>query len=260
VGAWLNPPRYSPPPARELTATELLCRCHHLSSPQWPELLERYDRYHAYRGQTQREGTVFIALGWAVRRGAWGMDRVYVVSFLSQRAPQTPLAEFLAADDYAETGELIGDAWRSGPVMADDEPHSEVEYALSQHDAADHAELLHSTSWPVDGPRLVLTYIAVMHIPALARDAWPDAQLVSLDLANAVGKPLPYTPTEPPTPRYIDVLFHALRHLRFLLDNDATSAAALDQHWKRYLAELRPSLATMYDQNHAPDLARRLPN
>lgn len=74
---------------------------------QWPELLERYDRYDVYRGEAQREGTVFIALGWTVRRSAWGMDRVYVVSFLSQRGPQTPLAEFLAADDYAETGELI---------------------------------------------------------------------------------------------------------------------------------------------------------
>jgi len=35
------------------------------------------------------------------------MDRPYVVSFLSQRAPQTPLAEFLATDDYRETSELI---------------------------------------------------------------------------------------------------------------------------------------------------------
>lgn len=35
------------------------------------------------------------------------MDRLYVVSFLSQRGPQTPLTEFLAADDYAETRELI---------------------------------------------------------------------------------------------------------------------------------------------------------
>jgi hypothetical protein len=74
---------------------------------QWPEMLERYDRYNVYRGETQREGTIFIALGWAVRPGAWGMDRTYVVSFLSQRAPQNPLAEFLATDDYAETGELI---------------------------------------------------------------------------------------------------------------------------------------------------------
>jgi hypothetical protein len=74
---------------------------------QWPETLEHYDHYDVYRGETQRGGTVFISLGWTERHGAWGMDRVYVVSFLSQRAPQTPLAEFLAADDYAETGDLI---------------------------------------------------------------------------------------------------------------------------------------------------------
>jgi hypothetical protein len=74
---------------------------------QWPELLERYDRYEVYRGETQREGTVFISLGWTVRQGAWGTDRTYVVSFLSQRAPQTPLTEFLAADDYSQTGELV---------------------------------------------------------------------------------------------------------------------------------------------------------
>src|SRR5215475_2478142 len=74
---------------------------------RWPDGFEQYDRYHVYRGETQREGTVFISLGWAVRPGAWGMDRRYVVSFLSREAPQTPLAEFLATDDHAETGELI---------------------------------------------------------------------------------------------------------------------------------------------------------
>ncbi len=74
---------------------------------RWPDLLEHYDRYHVYRGETQREGIVFISLGWAVRPSAWGMDRRYVVSFLSRGTPQTPLAEFLAADDYDETRELI---------------------------------------------------------------------------------------------------------------------------------------------------------
>ncbi len=59
------------------------------------------------RGETQSGGTVFISLGWTVRRGAWGMDRTCAVSFLSQRAPQTPLTEFLAADDHPGTGELI---------------------------------------------------------------------------------------------------------------------------------------------------------
>jgi hypothetical protein len=74
---------------------------------QWPKTLEHYDRYDVYRGQAQPEGTVFISLGWAERHGAWGADRIYAVSFLTQRSPQKPLAEFLAADDYAETGELI---------------------------------------------------------------------------------------------------------------------------------------------------------
>jgi hypothetical protein len=106
----------------------------------------------------------------------------------------------------------------------------------------------------------VLTYIAVIHVPALARDAWPEAPARQPGPGQRRREALPYTPTEPPTPRHIDVLFHALRHLRFLLETDATSAATLSQHWKRYLAELRPALATMYDQNHAPDLARRLPN
>ena len=74
---------------------------------QWPETLEHYDHYDVYRGETQRQGAVIISLGRTVRSNAWGTDRAYVVSFLSQRAPSTPLAEFLAADDYAETGELI---------------------------------------------------------------------------------------------------------------------------------------------------------
>lgn len=74
---------------------------------RWPNGLEHYDRYNVYRSETQREGSVFISLGWTVRPGAWGMDRRYAVSFLSRGAPQTPLAEFLAADDYDETRELI---------------------------------------------------------------------------------------------------------------------------------------------------------
>jgi hypothetical protein len=138
------------------------------------------------------------------------------------------------------------DAWRAGPVMSDDEPHSEVQYALSQHDAEEKAIITHSTSWRVDGQTILLTYLVVIQVSGLVRDTWSGALPISLDLANAVGKPLPYTPTEPPTPRYIDVLFHGLRHLRFLLDTDTTNAAALDSFWRRYLTALDPALATMY--------------
>jgi TIR domain len=105
---------------------------------RWPDLFERYDRYHVYRGETQREGIVFISLGWAVRPGAWGMDRRYVVSFLSRRAPQTPLAEFLAADDYDETGELIaiirgrdGGSKMYGP--ADDRPPAYAGFRIATY-------------------------------------------------------------------------------------------------------------------------------
>jgi hypothetical protein len=96
---------------------------------RWPDVVEHYDRYEVYRGETEREGTVFISLGWTVRHGAWGTDRTYVVSFLSQRAPQTPLAEFLAADDYPETGELIAivrgrDGGRKMYGPAEELPHA----------------------------------------------------------------------------------------------------------------------------------------
>lgn len=68
------------------------------------------------------------------------------------------------------------DAWRSSPVMADDKPYSEVEYALSQHNLNnEQAVLLRSTSWRVDGPIILLAYIAVIRVTDLDRATWPSA-------------------------------------------------------------------------------------
>ncbi|WUI00943.1 hypothetical protein OHR68_03730 [Spirillospora sp. NBC_00431] len=145
------------------------------------------------------------------------------------------------------------DAWRSGNVAADNEPHAEVEYVLAQQNALGKAVMLHSTSWRVDGPALLLTYMAVIETKGLVRDTWQEALPVSLDLATAVGKPLTHSPVEPPTPRYIDVLIHGLRHLRFLLDTDATNGDALDERWRTHLATLAPALASMYNERHQPD-------
>ncbi|TDC96024.1 hypothetical protein [Actinomadura sp. 7K507] len=145
------------------------------------------------------------------------------------------------------------DAWRSGNVRSDSEPHTEVEFILGDHDAVDKAALLHSTSWRVDGPALLVTYMAVIGVTGLIRDRWPNALPVSLDLATAVGKPPTHSPLDPPAPRHIDVLIHGLRHLRFLLETDATNAAALDENWRRHLSGLAPALAGMYDQHHQPD-------
>ena len=42
-----------------------------------------------------------------MRKNKWGRDRKYVVAFLSSGSPQQPLAEFVAADDYEQTRELV---------------------------------------------------------------------------------------------------------------------------------------------------------
>ena len=94
--------------------------------------------YHVYRGQTHREGTVYIALGWTVRHGAWAWTAPYAVSFLSAWAPQTPLAEFLAADDYAETGELIAiirgsDGGRKMYGPAEDLPPAYAQFRIATY-------------------------------------------------------------------------------------------------------------------------------
>src|SRR6266516_464407 len=76
-------------------------------SYQWPNQREHYSRYRVFIGTTRAEGAVHIGLGETIRENKWGRDRKYVVAFLSSGSPQQPLAEFVAADDYEETGELV---------------------------------------------------------------------------------------------------------------------------------------------------------
>src|SRR5512133_2203389 len=76
-------------------------------SYQWPEERDRYSPYRVFMGTTRSEGVVHIGLGETVRKKKWGRDRKYVVAFLSSGGPQKPLAEFLAADDYAKSKELV---------------------------------------------------------------------------------------------------------------------------------------------------------
>jgi hypothetical protein len=76
-------------------------------SYQWPDRRERYSRYRVFIGLTRAEGAVHVGLGETIRENKWGRDRKYVVAFLSSASPQQPVAEFLAADDYGETRELV---------------------------------------------------------------------------------------------------------------------------------------------------------
>jgi hypothetical protein len=73
----------------------------------WPKRRDAYSPYRVFMGTTRAEGAVQIGLGETVRENAWGRDRKYVVAFLSGGAPQHPLVEFVAADDFEDTRELV---------------------------------------------------------------------------------------------------------------------------------------------------------
>jgi hypothetical protein len=76
-------------------------------SYRWPKRRDDYSPYRVFIGTTRAEGAVQIGLGETIRENAWGRDRKYVVAFLSGGSPQHPLVEFVAADDFADTRELV---------------------------------------------------------------------------------------------------------------------------------------------------------
>jgi hypothetical protein len=76
-------------------------------SYRWPSGRDRYEPYRVFMGTTRAEGAVQVGLGETIRENKWGRDRKYVVAFLSAGSPQQPLVEFVAADDYEETRELV---------------------------------------------------------------------------------------------------------------------------------------------------------
>jgi hypothetical protein len=76
-------------------------------SYRWPKGRDLYEPYRVFMGTTRAEGAVQIGLGETIRENKWGRDRKYVVAFLSGGSPQQPLVEFVAADDYVQTRELV---------------------------------------------------------------------------------------------------------------------------------------------------------
>lgn len=157
----------------------------------------------------------------------------------------------VAADEHGPWLLSGGDAWRGDRIPADSEPHFEVEGVLWRHGVTEPA-LLHSTSWRPVGPRVVLTYMAVVDVAGLVRAEWPSALPISADLLDEVGNPWPHGPAEVAVPRDVDVLYHGLRHLRFLADWDSSAREALTGWWKQHLAQLSPALAGMYEGQEQP--------
>jgi hypothetical protein len=76
-------------------------------SYRWPNGREHYSPYRVFIATTRAEGAIQIGLGETIRENKWGRDRTYVVAFLSGGSPQQPLVEFVAADDYEQTRELV---------------------------------------------------------------------------------------------------------------------------------------------------------
>lgn len=144
------------------------------------------------------------------------------------------------------------DAWRSAPIDSAAEPHYELELLIAAECfAGGRAEpvvpvLVHSTSWRPGEGYVVLTYVAVLAVTGAVREEWPLAAPVPADLLEAVGNPLPHDPAGPPLPRYIDVLYHALRHLSYLRNTAAAEREVLSGHWATHLERLEPALAGMY--------------
>jgi hypothetical protein len=172
--------------------------------------------------------------------------------------PMTVTAEVwpVAAD---ETGLwLLGPGPRpSLPVMDDAEPHDYAEMELMQGCMWAGTRALHSTSWRVsydrttDSNYLVVSYVAVVEVAGLVKGEYPDAIPITLQAADAeLGRVPTHSATEAPAVRHFDVLFHALRHLRFLLVTDATLADALPPIWGEQLATFEPAIARMYERVH----------
>lgn len=140
------------------------------------------------------------------------------------------------------------DAWRSGPVPYDLGPRDEVQDVLDQHKVGSALRVIHSTSWRAEPGHVMLTYIAAIDTDVPARQAWPGAMPIAPELATAVGKPSATPPTGEPTPRYIDVLMHGIRHFRFLSLTDSPAREALGDQWRGYLEDFAPALAGMYEE------------
>ena len=111
-------------------------------------------------------------------------------------------------------------------------PGDVVLEALGWYDLS--PRVVHSTSWRHEGGRLVLTYVAVVEPPAtLSADSLERTVVARTDLARGAA-------TAPPTGIGVDqVIEHALRHLSWLVRDDAAIAEAIPE-WVEILEGYQP--------------------
>jgi hypothetical protein len=93
--------------------------------------------------------------------------------------------------------------------------------------------LVHSTSWRVDGARLVLSYVVVVQPPVALNENLVEETVARADLAR--GDAL----TPPAEIGVSQVLEHAFRHLAWLVKDDEAVRAALTD-WVAFLDTYAP--------------------
>ncbi|HVH64012.1 MAG TPA: hypothetical protein VNA65_10470 [Candidatus Dormibacteraeota bacterium] len=96
------------------------------------------------------------------------------------------------------------------------------------------AVLVHSTSWRHEDDRIILTYVAVVKPP----DVLPPESLVELPVGRAAlarGEAM----SAPKAIGVEAVLEHAMRHLAWLINDDAAVTQALPE-WREVLAQFEP--------------------
>ena len=186
--------------------------------------------------------------------------------------PMTVCGEEIVFAADEETGIYVvngsGGATLGPPFESDQDIHWQMEGLLEDIAGKDtKAVVLHSTSvtaphqeWTSWHPWLqsvVLTYIAVVKVDGYVLDAYPQAAPVDMALAREWGAPRPHRAAEVPFPRGLDVIYHALGHIRWLMDNNKPVIedmldAGIWETWQHWMAGMRPFLAKMYRE---PDAA-----
>jgi hypothetical protein len=74
---------------------------------RWGEDVDVYDPFITYEGLTSK-GKAVLAIGKCQRTRTHGRDRIYyIVINIGPEGGMRPIAEFLATDDYEDTGEVI---------------------------------------------------------------------------------------------------------------------------------------------------------
>lgn len=153
-----------------------------------------------------------------------------------------PLTAHDAGIRILSGGKSWGDGWLVG---ADSYPHGEVLLRLAEHglDGEDPTQVpvIHSSSWRPHYlyPRVILTYFAVIDAGPDVIDRWPDSAPVRRDLLERHGRPVdsdPHAAAEEPLPRDLDVMFHAIRHLRLITNPAGEAYDALIHRDMRRLA------------------------